>query len=48
MNAKSKALYVIHRNVRNKYRHATDRHLWAITFAIYDKVTKNKPERRLK
>ena len=42
MKAKQKALYVIHRNVNNKYPHITRRQSWAITFALYNKATKKK------
>ena len=42
MKAKQKALYVIHRNVDNKYPHISRRQSWAITFALYRKATKKK------
>lgn len=42
MSARSKALYIIHRNVKNKYRHATNKQLWAITYALYNKAAKRR------
>ena len=45
-SAKQKALYVIHRRVSKKFPHYIHNQMWAITYSMYNKATKNRMRRK--